>query len=95
MYGMRAWDAIRIHTLKSDSARRSIGIFLSCEHLRSRVYNSPRLYYARAITAADGRVFYAKFYAVGMGDLMVNVPNGKSSTTVLSCTMYYITTLWE
>ena len=33
----------------------------------------------RAITAADKRVFYA----IGMGDLRIEVPNGKSSTTVL------------
>ena len=33
----------------------------------------------RAITAADKRVFYA----VGAGDLRVEVPNGESSTTVL------------
>lgn len=33
----------------------------------------------RAITAADKRVFYA----VGEGDLRVEVPNGESSTTVL------------
>jgi hypothetical protein len=33
----------------------------------------------RAITAADKRVFYA----IGVGDLRVEVPNGKSSTSVL------------
>jgi hypothetical protein len=74
---MRSEDNIQCELLDSGASRHMSPFCKS--------FATYRLIEARLITAANNQVFHA----VGMGDLLIEVPNGKSSTKIVLCNVLY------